>query len=147
MVLLREPAQQLTRPRLIAEEQVTAVLEIANLGSAILDMEADFIGKAALRQIREQGVSRRQVGLVIDAEPLKGPNTTFWPINAGEAPVGKVTSAVYSPRLKQNIALAMVSTENAAIGTELEVAMPQGKVQAQVVERPFFDPKKKIASG
>ena len=112
-----------------------------------LDMEADFIGKAALQQIREQGVSRRQVGLVIDAEPLKGPNTTFWPITAGEAPVGKVTSAVYSPRLKQNIALAMVSTENAAIGTELEVAMPQGKVQAQVVERPFFDPKKKIASG
>lgn len=112
-----------------------------------LDMEADFIGKAALQQIREQGVSRRQVGLVIDAEPLKGPNTTFWPITAGEATVGKVTSAVYSPRLKQNIALAMVSTENAAIGTELEVAMPQGKVQAQVVERPFFDPKKKIASG
>lgn len=112
-----------------------------------LDMEADFIGKAALQQIREQGVSRRQVGLVIDAEPLKGPNTTFWPVTAGEATVGKVTSAVYSPRLKQNIALAMVSTENAAIGTELEVAMPQGKVQAQVVERPFFDPKKKIASG
>ena len=110
-------------------------------------MVADFIGKAALQQIREQGVSRRQVGLVIDAEPLKGPNTTFWPVTAGEATVGKVTSAVYSPRLKQNIALAMVSTENAAIGTELEVAMPQGKVQSQVVERPFFDPKKKIASG
>ena len=111
-----------------------------------LDMEADFIGKAALRQIREQGVARQQIGLVIDSDPLKGPNTTFWPINSGEQTVGKVTSAVYSPRLKQNIALALVSTDHTAIGTELEVAMPHGKVQARVVERPFFDPKKKIAT-
>ena len=112
-----------------------------------LDMDADFIGKAALRRIREEGIQRKQVGVVIDTDPLKGPNTTFWPLSAGDKTVGKVTSAVYSPRLKQNIALAMVATDQAALGTELEVAMPHGKVQATVVERPFFDPKKKIASG
>lgn len=111
-----------------------------------IDMDVNFIGKAALQRIREQGVTRKQVGLVIEADPLKGPNTTFWAISAGSETIGKVTSAVYSPRLKQNIALAMVSTENAAVGTELEVAMPQGMVKAQVVERPFFDPKKKIAA-
>ncbi len=111
-----------------------------------IDMDANFIGKAALRRIREQGVARKQVGLVIEADPLTGPNTTFWPISAGSDAIGKVTSAVYSPRLNQNIALAMVSAENAEVGTELEVTMPQGKVKAQVVERPFFDPKKKIAA-
>jgi glycine cleavage system aminomethyltransferase T len=31
-----------------------------------LDMEADFIGKAALRRIKEQGVTRKQVGLIIE---------------------------------------------------------------------------------
>ena len=112
-----------------------------------LDTDADFIGKAALRRIREEGIQRKQVGVVINTDPLKGPNTTFWPLSAGDKTVGKVTSAVYSPRLKQNIALAMVATDQAALGTELEVAMPHGKVQATVVERPFFDPKKKIASG
>ncbi len=112
-----------------------------------LDMEAPFIGKAALQKIREEGVSRRQVGLIIDADPLKGPNTTFWPIISAQGEtVGRVTSAVYSPRLKQNIALAMVAVEHDAIGTALEVGMPHGRVQAQVVERPFFDPKKAIAS-
>ena len=111
-----------------------------------IDMDANFIGKAALQRIREQGVARKQVGLVIEADPLTGPNTTFWPISAGSDAIGKVTSAVYSPRLNQNIALAMVSAENAEVGTELEVTMPQGKVKAQVVERPFFDPKKKIAA-
>ncbi len=111
-----------------------------------LDMEADFIGKAALRRIQQQGVTRKQVGLVLDCPPLKGPNTTFWTISQNGQPVGKVTSAVYSPRLKQNIALAMVATEAASLGTALEVATASGTVQAQVVERPFYDPKKSIAA-
>jgi len=110
------------------------------------DMEADFIGKAALQHIRRQGVSRKQVGLIITAPPLGGPNTTFWPVHAGGKVIGKVTSAVYSPRLQQNIALAMVDIDNAQIGCELMVHMPAGPMQAVVVEKPFFDPKKKIAS-
>jgi len=111
-----------------------------------LDMEADFIGKAALRRIREEGVSRKQVGLILDAEPLQGPNTTFWAASKDGEVVGKITSAVYSPRLERNIALAMVSIECAEVGTELEVLMPQGLVQATVAEKPFFDPKKQLAT-
>ena len=110
------------------------------------DMEADFIGKAALQRIRHEGVSRKQVGLTITAPPLAGPNTTSWPVHAGGMVIGKVTSAVYSPRLQQNIALAMVDIDNAQIGCELMVHMPAGPMQAVVVEKPFFDPKKKIAS-
>jgi len=112
-----------------------------------LDMAADFIGKEALRRIRDEGVRRKQVGLCIEAAPLKGPNTTFWPISKDGEAVGKVTSAVYSPRLEKNIALAMVSTDCAEIGAVVEVAMPQGPAPATIVERPFFDPKKKLAAG
>lgn len=108
------------------------------------DMEADFIGKAALRTIRDNGVTRKQVGLRIESAALKGPNTTFWPVINDGVSVGKVTSAVYSPRLKQNIALAMVAIDYTAIGTELDVAIPQGSATATVVERPFYDPKKQL---
>ncbi|PWR04296.1 glycine cleavage system protein T [Meridianimarinicoccus roseus] len=111
-----------------------------------LDMEADFIGKAALRRIRDAGVQRRQVGLVIDCDPLSGPNTTFWPMLRDGATVGKVTSAVYSPRLDKNIALAMVAADCAHIGTEVEVVTPSGPTRATVVERPFYDPRKKLAA-
>ncbi len=111
-----------------------------------LDMEADFIGKAALKRIRDEGVTRLQVGLVIDADALKGPNTTFWPINSAGAPVGKVTSAVYSPRLKRNIALAMVDVDHAHIGMQVEVVLPSGPTTATIVERPFFDAKKSLAA-
>ena len=113
-----------------------------------LDAGHDFIGREALLKIRETGVDRIQVGLRLDAEPLTGPNTTFWPVTtaAGET-VGRVTSAVYSPRLEQNIALAFVSTDCAGLGNELRVQRPQGDCPAEVVEKPFFDPRKAKAKG
>ena len=111
-----------------------------------LDIEADFIGKAALAQIHAEGPKRQQIGLVLDCAPLSGPNTRFWPITQNGAQVGKVTSAVYSPRLQKNIALAMVDTAAAVLGAQVEVITGSGVVGAQVVERPFYDPKKTIAA-
>jgi aminomethyltransferase len=111
-----------------------------------LDMDADFIGKVALRRIRDEGVSRRQVGLTIDGPPLTGPNTSFWPVTIDGGTIGKVTSAVFSPRLDRNIALAMVAVEFAGIGTGVEVATSGGSTTATVVELPFFDPKKSLAT-
>jgi aminomethyltransferase len=60
--------------------------------------------------------------------------------------IGKITSAVYSPRLKKNIALAIVSIDSCEIGTNCEVEMFKKKNKATIVEKPFYDPKKKIAS-
>ncbi len=111
-----------------------------------LDIEAEYIGKSALRRIRDEGVTRRQVGLVIEGAPLRGPNTTFWAVRKDGTEVGKVTSAVYSPRLLKNIALAMVSVEVAHLGAELEVSMTSGPARATVVERPFYDPNKRLAA-
>ena len=112
-----------------------------------LDMSADFIGKASLQSIKQNGVTRSQVGLVIEGEPLSGPNTEFWSVSSGDKIVGKVTSAVYSPRLKQNIALAMVSIDCADIGTTCLVTTPDDQRVAKVVPKPFYDPKKRITSG
>ena len=111
-----------------------------------LDMKAEFIGKAALRRIKDEGVNRKQVGLIIDCDPFAGPNTTFLTINKGGDAIGKVTSAVYSPRLRHNIGLAMVDIAYDVIGTEVEVVTVSGPVRATVTERPFFDPKKQIVA-
>ena len=60
--------------------------------------------------------------------------------------IGKVTSAVYSPRLKKNIALAMVEINSSTIGNRFEVTTNEGKFNCEVVQKPFYDPKKIIAS-
>lgn len=111
-----------------------------------LDMEADFIGKAALTKIAEQGVRRKQVGIEIDGEPLTGANNDFWPIIVGSEQIGTVTSAIYSPRLQANIALAIVSIGYSSEGTEAEIVTPFGQRSVRVVPKPFYDPKKSLAA-
>ena len=111
-----------------------------------LDTDIDFIGKEALKKIKQEGIKRKQVGLIIDCDPLSGPNTTFWPIEKDGKTIGKVTSAVYSPRLKKNIALAMIEINYSELGNQLDVQTHEGKYSATIVEKPFYDPKKKIAS-
>jgi len=111
-----------------------------------LDSEINYIGKDALKKIKQNGIKRKQVGLEINCDALSGPNTTFWPVNKEGELIGKVTSAVYSPRLKKNIALAMIKINYSDIGNQLEVETNEGKYLAKIVEKPFYDPKKKIAN-
>ena len=111
-----------------------------------LDSEVNFIGKDALKKIKQDGVKRKQVGLELDCESLKGPNTTFWSIYKNGKNVGKITSAVYSPRLKKNIALAMIEVNHSEIGNTLKVLINDTEINCIIVEKPFYDPKKKIAS-
>jgi aminomethyltransferase len=110
-----------------------------------LDMEAAFIGKPALKRIKDAGIRRRQVGLEIAGLPIEGTNTRFWPTKMNDEEVGVVTSTVYSPRLERNIALAMVSVESAGKGSELIVYSSSGDRPAKVVELPFVDPEKQRA--
>jgi len=111
-----------------------------------LDSKVNFIGKEALKKIQKEGIKRIQVGLELDCEPLKGPNTTFWSIQKEDEVIGKVTSAIYSPRLKKNIALAMIKINQSKIGNKLKIKTKENEINCTVVEKPFFDPRKKIAS-
>ena len=105
----------------------------------------DYIGKAALQRIKRDGVTRKLVGIEIAGDPLSF-NTTKWPVSAnGGRPIGRVTSAIWSPRLKQNLGYAMLPTSHTALGSTVQVAVPGvGVRSAKVVAKPFVDPKKEI---
>jgi aminomethyltransferase len=104
------------------------------------------ISLAAYRRIKDKGVARRIVGVEIDGDPFPALNNVKWPASkagGGEA-VGKVTSAIHSPRLKRNIGYCWVPTALAGSGTALTVDTEWGKRKAKVVSMPFVDPEKKI---
>ena len=112
-----------------------------------LDQEADFIGKAALKRIRDEGVRRRLVGVEIAGDRIEF-NMTKWPVSTEKGIIGHITSAIYSPRLKKNIGYAMLLAEHAEIGTRLTVTVPgSGEREATVVRKPFVDPNKEIPKG
>ncbi|HEX9580123.1 MAG TPA: glycine cleavage T C-terminal barrel domain-containing protein [Gemmatimonadales bacterium] len=108
---------------------------------------SDFIGREALRHIKAAGVTRKLVGVEIEGPAIEF-NATQWPVRAGGHAVGHITSALYSPRLKQNIGYAFVPTTSAHLGTRLTVLLPGGTERgATVVQRPFLDPGKAIPKG
>ncbi|UCC53789.1 MAG: dimethylsulfoniopropionate demethylase [Anaerolineaceae bacterium] len=111
-----------------------------------LDQEVDFIGKEALKGIRAAGIKRKLVGLEIHSEPFSG-QAEPWSIECKGLPVGAITSAVYSPDLDKNIALAMVSIGYADARTELVVNMGQEKAGATVTPLPFIDNRAKVWHG
>ena len=105
----------------------------------------DFIGKDDLKKNKKNGIKRKQVGILIHDKPMLGPNTHHWDINKDNKHIGKVTSAVYSPRLKLNIGLAIVDINYSAIGSTFLVSIGNSIVDAEVVKKPFYDPNKSIA--
>jgi aminomethyltransferase len=108
-----------------------------------LDMDGEFLGKEALRRIKEEGVQRKIVGVEIAGERLEM-NSTRWPVRSRGREVGTVTSAIYSPRLEKNIGFAWVPVELSELGSTVSVETPDGERNATVVEMPFVDPGKQI---
>jgi len=104
----------------------------------------DYIGREALRQIRARAPERKLAGIEIEGDRIEM-NAVPWAAVAGGSGAGRVTSAIYSPRLKKNIGYAMLPASQSALQTRLTVTIPgAGDRKAKVVPRPFIDPKKDI---
>ncbi|MCI0434930.1 MAG: glycine cleavage system protein T [Gemmatimonadetes bacterium] len=105
---------------------------------------ADFIGRDALRRIAREGVTRKLAGIRIEGDPIPF-NATRWPVTRDDTRIGRVTSAIWSPRLEQNIGYAMVPIAHAALGERFDVLVGGNERRpAVVVEKPFVDPRKEI---
>jgi aminomethyltransferase len=100
--------------------------------------QGDFVGKTALTAMHARGPRRRLMGAVIDGEPLAEPNPQWWPLMADGEVVGDVRTAVFSPRLGENVALALVLLAYAEPGVRLEASSPRGPHHCVLKELPFL---------
>ena len=102
-----------------------------------LDQSQDFIGKAALKDIKARGVTRRFMGLIIDGERLSGTNEGRWPLEWNGGNAGYVSASAYSPRLDTNIAVAMVSVKAIDSGEKVNIYTESGCLKAKIVSLPM----------
>jgi aminomethyltransferase len=109
-----------------------------------LNKDGDFIGREALARIKEEGVSRRLVGVRIGGDALPVELAEPWPVTHDRRVVGRVTDAIFSPRLEANIGYAWVPIELAEPGTSIGIEAPGGHLNATVSAVPFLDPNKRI---
>ncbi len=119
--------------------------EITGLERLVEPQAADYIGKAALEEIRSRGVDRKLVGIELDGDALPFElSRTCDAYHDGQA-VGTVTDLIWSPRLNRNIGYVWVPIALANPGTPLEVEAPDGRRwQGRTAAIPFIDPRKEV---
>lgn len=115
-----------------------------------LDQETEFIGKQALREIRDGNlIDRKLVGIEIGGEPMvdEGALNDQWTLFKGDAALGRVTAAAWSPRLERNVGYAWVPIRWEEPGSAFEARTPRGRVPVTVAALPFVDPRKDVPKG
>ncbi|MGB1251572.1 MAG: dimethylsulfoniopropionate demethylase, partial [Candidatus Promineifilaceae bacterium] len=97
-----------------------------------LDGSIDYIGRDALMQIHAEGV-KRQIRGVLFGDDRCPPCREPWPLHVDGEVVGSVTTAIWSPRFKQNVSLGMVDRGYWTAGQKVTVACSDGKMREGVV--------------
>lgn len=98
----------------------------------------DFVGREALLEHKDAGVSRRLVTLVVDDNGVDV--VANEPVFHDGNVVGWVTSGGYCHHVSKSVALAYIPTEHATAGAALEVEILGERRPAQYAPEPLFDP-------
>ena len=119
-------------------DETTSPLE-APLGWTVKWEKGDFIGRETLARQREQGPTRKLVGLTVEGRAVARQG---YPLRHEGRPVGAVTSGTFSPTLQVGIAMGYVPRDLAAVGAELEVEVRGHAVPVRVTRLPFYRARK-----
>lgn len=101
-----------------------------------VDLSKDFIGAAAMRRLKGEGLKRQTVGLELEGRRIARQHGKVF---IGGTQVGEVTSGTMSPTLGKSIAMALIET--AALDRReaaFEVEVGSARAAATRVELPFY---------
>ena len=112
-----------------------------------------FTGRRALIEEQRRGPLRRLVGLDIEGNK-PAHDALLYSDTSARRGVGNVTSALWSPTCKRNIALAMVDAPWLEAGTKVwadiylnrELVWERRMARATVVDRVFYAPERRRAT-
>ncbi|RPI03259.1 MAG: glycine cleavage system aminomethyltransferase GcvT [Calditrichaeota bacterium] len=98
----------------------------------------DFIGKAAILQAKNQGLTRKLVGFMVKGKafPRHG-----YELYRGPQKIGFVTSGTFSPMLEKGIGMGYVESEFSNIGSTIEIDIRGKRESAEIVKTPFYQHK------
>jgi aminomethyltransferase len=116
-------------------DDTTTPLE-AGLGWITKLGKGDFIGRDVLVKQKEEGLKRRLVGFVVDADKFIA--RQGYDILSGGEKIGRVTSGNLSPSLGKPIGMGYVDWDHREPGTKIEIAARGKTFQAEVKKMPLL---------
>ena len=123
-------------------------LHVMGLERLVEDQPQDYLGKAALEELKTTGVDRKLVGIELEGQELRAELSEFWPVHHDGKQVGHVTDAIWSPGLERNIGYVWVPAALTQPGTQLDVETEEGEhLVGRTQAIPFVDPRKERPAG
>lgn len=108
----------------------------AGLGWVTKPMAKDFLGKAKIVAVKEQGLKRKLVGFEMLDRGIPRQGYVLKSVNA--EPIGVCTSGTMSPSTGACIGIGYVTVANSTEGTEIAVDIRGKLVRAKVCPTPFI---------
>jgi len=105
----------------------------------ITNLEKDFVGSAALRQLKEKGLSRKLVGFEMED---RGIARHGYKVYKDDREIGIVTSGTFTPTLQKAVGFAFIPAAYSEQSAEIFIQIRDHQAKARIVGLPFYRRKK-----
>ena len=110
---------------------------MAGLGMFVKLDKDEFIGKEALARQKAEGTAKRLVGIELQDKAI--PRHGYTVLNIEGEPVGEVTTGYHGISVDKSVCMALIDTEYAKLGTEVQVQIRKKVFPGTVCKKQFYN--------
>ena len=100
-------------------------------------IDADFIGKSALKKIQDEGPRRKLTGLFLHSDQAVASIEHKCPVTVDGKNIGFISVTTHSPRLNKNIGIALLERSVVENQQQVVAELPTGNYAADITSLPF----------
>ena len=115
-------------------ESITPIM--AGLGIFVKLDKAEFIGKEALARQKAEGVDKKLVGIELHDKAI--PRHGYAVLKDGNV-IGEVTTGYHTISTDKSVCMALIDSQYAALGTEVEIQIRKKTFPGTVCKKRFYD--------
>ncbi len=102
-----------------------------------LDTEVDFIGKEKLKEVKQKGIRKKLMGVIIDAKEIEVSKSIDL-FDDKDLKIGDLRSGVYSPHFKKVIGIAMLNKPYYEVSQVFKISINDSTFEGKVCDLPFI---------
>ena len=102
-----------------------------------LDTEVDFLGKEKLKEVKQKGISKKLMGVIIDTKEISVSKSIDLIDDKGSK-IGELRSGVYSPNFKKVIGIAMIHKPHYEVSQAFKISINDSTFEGKVCDLPFI---------
>lgn len=118
-------------------EEISPIM--AGLG-IFVKLDKAFIGRDALLKQKEEGVAKKLVGIELADKAI--PRHGYTVLKDGQ-PIGEVTTGYHTLSTDKSVCMALVDSQYAALGTEVDIQIRKKVFAGKVVKKLFYEKRYK----